>query len=414
MKKSFFVLVASLLMLMAVGGVNASPVTVEFWTFDDWGTGVAGDLFRTFIAEFEKANPDIKINFVPKPGNDIQSGLVTGASSGTLPDAFTMGFNAGDALVRSQVVEDVSKFYTAMPASYRSQFAAPAVQALTSGTKIYGVPFTSYGAVLYRNLTILKKAGIDPKAGIKDWNDWIAQMKKIKAAGYAALPDFRVSEWLIEGMLGGMGVKNGVSGGKTTVKESEVKAVLDVIKQMIPYMTDINNWDQGTTDMFKQDKLAFALNGPWQNPDYEAYAKSNAGFQYDFINIPGQTSAQVSGVYGGEWFGVGKGTKNAAQAFKFIAYLADAPQAARFAAKLGRTVQNTVAMKDPAAAANKLNQVVYKVATLGFQDSAWFAFWPESARQNFTDAVAAVAKGMSTADAAKKCISDLNNTLAGN
>jgi ABC-type glycerol-3-phosphate transport system substrate-binding protein len=401
-----------LMTMIALGGAWAAPVTVEFWTFDDWGRGVAGDLFHTFVAEFEKANPDIKINFVAKPGNDIQSGLVTGASSGTLPDAYTMGFNAGDALVRAQVPEDVSKYFNALPAAYKGQFAKPAMDALTSGKAVYGVPFTSYAIILYRNLNVLKKAGIDPNAGIKDWADWTAQMKKIKAAGFQAMPDFRGEEQLIEGMLGGMGVKNGVADGKTTVKESEVKAVLDAIQPMIPYMSEIDNWDQGSSDMFKQDKLAFIFSGPWGNPDFEALSKSNPGFKYDFVNIPGKTTSQVSGVYGGEWFGVGKGSKNAAQAFKFISYLADSPQAARFAAQLGRTVQNTVAMKDKQAAANRLNQVVYKTATMGFQDSAWFQFWPIDARQDFAHAVGNIAKGMSTSDAAKQCIADLNKTLA--
>ncbi len=413
MSKTLRFLLTAIVMIMLAGTAMAAPVTIDFWTFDDWGTGIAGTLFHTFIAEFEKANPDIKINFVPKPGNDIQSGLVTGASSGTLPDAYTMGFNAGEALLRAQVPEDVSKYFNAMPASYKSQFAAPAMAALTAGSKIYGVPFTSYAIILYRNLTVLQKSGIDPKAGIKDWNDWIAQMKKIKAAGFQPLPDMRQTEQLIEGMLGGMGVKNGVAGGKTTVTEADVKAVLDVIQQMLPYMNNISNWDQGTVDMFKQDKLAFMISGPWQNPDYDALAKSNAAFRYDFIPQPGKTAAQVSGVYGGEWFGVGKGSKNAAQAFKFISYLADAPQAKRFAAQLGRTVQNTVAMKDKDAAANVLNQVVYKVASMGFQDSAWFQYWPVDARQNFQDAVAAISSGTSTADAAKKCIADVNKTLSG-
>jgi multiple sugar transport system substrate-binding protein len=412
MRKALKAIMVLALAIIVSGAVWAAPVSLEFWTFDDWGRGAEGTMFKTFIDEFQKANPNITINFVAKPGNDIQSGLVTGAGSGTLPDVFTMGLNAANTLVRASVPEDLSAQLKAMPAAFANQFSPAAMNALKTGGKVYGLPFTAYGTVMFRNLTVLAKSGIDPKAGIKDLNDLIAQCKKIKAAGFQPLPDLRQSEWGLEGIIGAVGGKNGVNAdGSTSITVAQVKAALDLYKQLIPYMNDISMWDGGTTDLLKQDKLAFTFNGPWQNPDYMAYAKSNAAFKYDYCNMPSLKAGVAAGTYGGEFFGVGKGSKHAAEAFKFIAYITDAKQAARFAA-LGRPVQNPTAMKDKAVMANPLNTVISNVVASGFQDAAWFAYWPETARKPFTDASQNVSTGMSSADAAAKCIEELNAILA--
>ena len=108
---------------------ESGPVTVEFWTFPDWGVGDAGDLFKTFVTEFETANPDIKINFVPKA--DLEQSIIAGAGSGVYPDAFTVAFNQGDTFLRTGIVEDVASYYNALPAEYGKQFNSGWINALS-------------------------------------------------------------------------------------------------------------------------------------------------------------------------------------------------------------------------------------------------------------------------------------------
>jgi multiple sugar transport system substrate-binding protein len=389
----------------------AEAVTVEFWTFPDWGVGDAGDLFKTFVAEFEAANPDIKVKFVPKA--DLEQAIIAGAGSGVYPDAFTVAFNQGDTFLKTGIVADVAPYYNAMPADFKKQFNPGWMQALSPDGRVWGLPFTAYAQVLYRNTNVLRDAGIDPAAGIKDWEDWLAQMAQIDAAGYSAIGDLTTDGWFVMGFVGGAGGKNGVANGETTVSADALTQALTFFQQMQPYASDIGNGDQAAVDMFTSDEMAFHIMGPWANPGFQDAQKANPAFEYDYVLIPGATASQFGGTNGGEWIGVTQGPR-AEAAFKWAAFLADAAQTRRFAAILGRTVLNDVAMADPEVQKNDLNVLTAKATNYGFADAAYFTFWPLDARVPFKTAAEAVSfDGESPAAAAQAAIAELNQVLAG-
>jgi multiple sugar transport system substrate-binding protein len=389
----------------------ASPaaVTVEFWAFPDWGTGEAGDLFKTFVSEFEAANPGIKVNFVPKA--DLEQAIIAGAGSGVYPDAFTVAFNQGDTFLKTGIVEDVAPYFNAMSEDYKKQFSAKPMQALSPDGHVWGLPFTAYAQLLYRNTVILEKSGIDPAAGIKDWDDWLSQMEKIQAAGYAPIPDLTVDGWLVMGFVGAAGGKNGVENGKTTVSEDSMTKALTFFQSLQSYSSEVSNADQAAVDMFTTNQMAFYVMGPWANPGMVDAKSQNPDFNYDYVLIPGATADQFGGTNGGEWIGVTKGPRSEA-AFKWAAFLADSAQTKRFAAKLGRTVLNDVAMADAEVQKNDLNALTAKATKYGFADAAYFTFWPLDARTPFKDAAAAVWGGEDPAKAAQAAIDDLNDILA--
>jgi len=391
-----------------------APVTVEFWVFSDWASGTAGDLFNTFKKEFEAANPGITINIVGKPGGDIETGTVAGAGTGVEPDVATLGLNFGTTITSTGVIQDVSAQFNAMPDAYKSQFNPAAMKALSNGGKVWGVPFTTYAITLFRNKTILKKAGIDPAAGIKDWADWVSQCDKVKKAGFECVPDMFQDGGFLEDAVSGVGGQNGVSadGKSTTITTAQVQQAIEMIQQMKPYMTQVSNWDQASTDAFTSNKLAFQYCGPWCDGGYIAAKTKNADFDYDYTLIPGATADKFSGTYGGEWIATFKGPRSDA-AFKWAAFLADAPQAKRMGTVLGRTVLNNVAMADPEVQKNALAMLGDKATKYVFQDAVWFQFWPLEARQPFTDAIQSVKAGKAdAATAAQACIDALNKVLA--
>jgi multiple sugar transport system substrate-binding protein len=211
-----------------------------------------------------------------------------------------------------------------------------------------------------------------------------------------------------------VGGQNGVStdGKSTTITTAQVQQALDLIQQMTPYSSQVGNWDQAATDQFTTNKLAFQYNGPWGDAGYIAAKAKDPTFDYDYVLIPGATADKFSGTYGGEWIGATNGPR-AEAAFKWAAFLADAPQAKRMATVLGRTVLNNVAMADPEVQKNALAMLGNTATKYYFQDAVWFQFWPLEARQPFVDAIQSVKAGKATsADAAAKCIADLNKVLA--
>ena len=60
---------------------------------------------------------------------------------------------------------------------------------------MWGVPYTGYATFLYRNLKVLKAAGIDPNEPVETWDQWLEQMKKVSEAGYIAFPSFYDDWW---------------------------------------------------------------------------------------------------------------------------------------------------------------------------------------------------------------------------
>ena len=388
---------------------ETEPVTVEFWTFPDWGTGDAGDLFKTFVAEFEAANPGIKVNFVPKA--DLEQSIIAGAGSGVYPDAFTVAFNQGDTFLKTGIVEDVAPYFNAMPEDYKSQFNAGWMEALSPDGHVWGLPFTAYAQVLYRNKTVLEKAGVDTAVCPKDWNDWLDQMSKVQAAGLTPIGDLTVDGWFVMGFVGAAGGKNGVEDGKTTVSADALTQAMTFFQKVQPYSSEIGNGDQANVDLFTTNEVAFYIMGPWANPGLVEAKNANPEFDYDYCLVPGATDTQFGGTNGGEWIGVTTGPRSEA-AFKWAAFLADSAQTTRFAAILGRTVLNDVAMADPEVQKNDLNVLTAKATNYGFADAAYFTFWPLDARTPFKDAAAAVWGGEDPAVAANAAIEALNSILA--
>jgi|GEM_PF-863682 len=386
-----------------------APVKIVYWTFSDYTAGAPGDMMKEFINEFEAQNPNITVELVGKPDTDIESGLIAGASSGQLPDLFNLAYNAGEDVTSLGIVKDVSSMWNAMPEDYRQQFSPKAVQGLQVDDKMYGIPFTAYSAVLYRNLTVLKAAGIDPSAGIKDWNDWLSQMQKVQTAGYKAMGNYTGDGWFIMIFLGGIqGVQNDVVDGKTTITADQLAKAYDFLKSASPFCTDASPADQATSDLFTTNKLAFFPSGPWSDPTFKAVQ----GLDYDAVLIPGETADYAGGVHGGEFFGLTDGP-NAEAAWKLATFLADKEQMIRFGAQLGRANFNDAAMSDASVQANALVAVTSKGASMGMPDAAYFKPFPLKVRQPLTDYAIQVVKGsMTSEDAAQKAIDTINDILA--
>lgn len=114
----------------------------------------------------------MKVHLVGKSAPDILSGVVMGAGSGTMPEVITTQYAFAGSLVKAGLVKDIASEWVAMPPAWQKQFSPWAVKILATDKKLLGIPLTGYATMVFRSLTVLKKAGIDPAGGIKDWADW--------------------------------------------------------------------------------------------------------------------------------------------------------------------------------------------------------------------------------------------------
>lgn len=394
----------------------ATPVTLEYWVFSDYGQGEAGELQKTFIAEFEAANPGVKINISPKNDDELSTGIVAAAASNTLPDIFMQGNDMGALDVKLGALENVYDRWMALPEAFRSQFNPVMISEMMPTEKtMYGMPYTGYSSFLYRNLTILKAAGIDPKEEVETWDQWMEQMKKIKAAGYQALPAFSDHYNDFVAMYAGAATEDewGIdwSAKKTRLNPEKYARMMQFLVDARQYGTEIGNRDQAANDLFMSNKLAYRVSGPWSNVTF-AEAKKNSNLDYDYVVLPGNTADNTAGHRGTEFIGLPPNGKNNEIAWKFIAYICDEPQMTRWATLLSRYNSNQTTLA-------KVKDTLLEVTTEGAKSALltqppdFSKAYPDGYGQAILDNMAAIESGqISPEEGAKQLVDTLNKLIA--
>jgi multiple sugar transport system substrate-binding protein len=307
--------------------------------------------------------------------------------------------------------------WMAMPEEYRSQFNAQMISEVTPEEgKMYAMPFTGYSTFLYRNLNVLKAAGIDPATPVNTWDEWLAQMKAIKESGNLGMGSFYNDWWDFANIYSGAATDEdwGIDFANKATKINPEKYIATVkfLEAAKEYGTENGDQDQATTDLFLSNKLAFIVTGPWMNPTYKA-AKEAGTIDYDFVLTPGLTADNKGGVRGTEFVTISPTSKNADLAWEFVTYICDEPQLLRWSQTLARFNSNEKAMaqvNDPL-----LSITIDAAKSSLFERPPHFtSAYPGNYYQVLQDNLAQITSGVFTPeDGAKDLITQLNATIAG-
>jgi multiple sugar transport system substrate-binding protein len=262
----------------------------------------------------------------------------------------------------------------------------------------------------------LKKAGIDPAAGIKDWTDYLSQLEKVSALGMKACGKVLGSDWIqlhyYPGIPGTSKRRIAPDGKSTELKADAYTTFFDFALKMKPYCAGSFMYDTATADLFKTDQLAFVSMGPWLAPDLEA-AKAKTGLEYDAIEIPGQTADWKGAIRGGEFTGM-TSPKQADAAWKWVSFISDYPQEATWAAQIGRLMANDKALEQPEVKANWLVQLTGKAFNTGMDEANFMKKTATGYGQPEVDYGNQVDTGALTPqDASPKMIAEINKVLSG-
>lgn len=401
-----------------IGPVAAQDVSLEYWVYSDFAQGDALALQQEFISEFIETHPGVTINITGKGDDDLTAGQVAGAASGTVPDVFMNAQAVGAQLVEVGALANIYDQFSAMPEAFQAQFDKDALAScMPSAAELYCLPYTGFGSLLFRNLTVLEKAGVDTTTPPATWSEWFEQMKKVKEAGFYAIPD----ETLVFNSIAEIYATSGDSSTwgfnwddhTTRITPEVMTQVLQKFVDMVPLSSGTSRNDQSTKDLFISDQLAFHTIGPWVNQTYLDAAEAN-GLKYDFVLIPGDTAGKTGGVRSYEIVGVAPGP-NAELAFEFAAYLTAKEQMVRWAALLARYNANAAAMADPQVSDLPLIKVSVDAARGAMELAAPYFIdsVPSCYNSTVIDYASATADGEYTPqEGAAAMIADLNECLA--
>ncbi|WP_421853605.1 ABC transporter substrate-binding protein [Oricola sp.] len=181
---------ASLLVSAAVVTVaNADSVEVLSINRDDpkWK-----QLYLDMAAEYEKANPGSEVNITFMEDEAFKQKLPTLLQSDAAPDLF---FSWSGGVFYEQAkqgfLRDISDVFDK---DWLQTVSQGGVAALSYDGKMYGAPEASQNVAIWYNIDLAKEAGVDPEQ-IKTWDDFLEQVKTVKAAGLTPITVGGQDKW---------------------------------------------------------------------------------------------------------------------------------------------------------------------------------------------------------------------------
>ena len=156
---------------------NNANLTYWYWAESD-APGANGWLKKE-VAVYEKAHPKVKISIVIQSTDTLTSAFTTASQTKSGPDiatqwatlpTLTPAWNGSSVPISDYV-----------PASETKNWIGTA-ENLSSG-KLWAMPQYLLGIPFVWSKTLFKKAGLDPSKGPTTWAQFLADAKKLKAAG---------------------------------------------------------------------------------------------------------------------------------------------------------------------------------------------------------------------------------------
>lgn len=289
-------------------------------TLTYWGLWEDAHTMQAIISEFERENPNIKVDYSKQDIKQYREKLATRIENGTGPDIFK--FHNTWTVVFKDVLLPMSSDVITKEEFTKNYF--PVVQKdMIAGGAIYGIPLQIDTLALYVNTELLAAAGISAPT---NWQDFITASRQLTVkeesgkiltagAGFGTFDNITHAPDIISLLL----VQNGA-----TLEDlnSTLKQTSDALAFYTSFATgDGNVWDdtlEPSIVAFANGSLAMYFGYSW---DYFTLKAANPNLNFAVApvpHLPGQNQTIAS--YWAE--GVSAKSKNQEEALLFMKYLA--------------------------------------------------------------------------------------------
>jgi multiple sugar transport system substrate-binding protein len=274
--------------------------------------------------EFEKDNPNIKVQLTFVPYEALEQKIITSASSGSYDVVLSDG-----PFTPKFAEAGIVKPITGLSAADIKDIFSGALGAGMYKGKLYGMPWLNDCKYLFYNKKMLKEAGFS--APPKTWDELLTQAQAIKDKGLVKYPivwSWSQAECLICDYTtlscafgGGMVDKN----GKPQLTAAGNKKALDFMANSIksgisnPKSTEFVEEDVRGT--FSGGNAAFALNWTYMYNMAKDPKESKITEDVGMTIIPGTGKIVSATVNGGQPLSISAGCKNPKEALKYVLYL---------------------------------------------------------------------------------------------
>ena len=271
---------AMLLPLAACGGsADAGKTTISFLSWDN------EQIMKPFIDEFEKENPDIKVDFgYAPPTHEYIQTLQTRLVGNQAPDVFVItSENKNDLIDNGYALDMTGKSYVKKLSQANKDF-------LSRDGKLYGQSISSWAAGIAYNKDLLGQVGYDSVPAT--WDEFLDLCGKLKNKGITpyieSLGDG--NDRIPDSFMGAVYAKDGVD--VTTLADKTpstpganekdcVKAWMKVYEKGYASRDNVGVSGDDAKTQFANGQVAMYTTGVW---DFSAF--EGASFDWGFARIP--------------------------------------------------------------------------------------------------------------------------------
>jgi len=390
MKRSLFRVLLGLALAVAVLGGTVVHAAVELNMY--YPVAVGGPITKVIddmIAEFEKANPDIKVKAVYAGNYDDTRVKALAAVKANQPVQLSVLFSIDVfELMDQDVIVPFDDFATS---AEDKQWLASFYPALMENSKvkgkIWGIPFQRSTIVLYHNKNAFKEVGLDPNKPPATWDEMVAAAQKLTkkdASGNVTrwgvhIPSTGYAYWMFQALC----IQNGqvlmnLDGNKTNFDHPDVIEALQFWRDLAAKHKVM---PEGTIDWgtLRQKFLEGATAMMWHTTGNLTAVKEGAKFDFGVSMLP-EKKRRGSPTGGGNFYIFKKASAEERKAaLKFIKFMTAPELTARWSIATGYVATRADAYKTPTlekyvaefpAAAVARDQFQYSVAEFATHENA--------------------------------------------
>ncbi len=288
-----------------------SRTTVQFAS---WGSKSEIDILKPLLSEFEKENPDIKVDFMHIPQNYFQKIHLLFASN-TAPDVIFINNLYLPIYANAGLLEELNT---------DDNFYPQSLNALSWQGKLYAIPRDVSNLVIYYNKDMFLKKHIPfPK---QNWtfDDFLQTSKKLTDKNTFGISFEEDPLFYLPYLM-----SNGGGFLPEEIKKAESQEAINFYADLRnKYHTAPKKNESASATMaqlFLQERIGMYLSGRWMVPKL----REEASFDWDITQFPKGTKGSIVQLDASGW-AISKSSKHKAEALKLINYLSDEKSIEKF------------------------------------------------------------------------------------
>lgn len=305
-----------LLLLVLICGGCAQKDTRTVIEFASWGSKSEIDILKPILSDFEKENPEIKIDFMHIPQNYFQKIHLLFASN-TAPDVIFINNLYLPIYANANLLEELTV--------NKNDFYPQALEALSWNGKLYAIPRDVSNLVVFYNKDLFDRKNITYPASEWNFDDFLKTAQKLTdkntfGVSFEEDPLFYLPYLMSNG--------GGILPSEIEKKGSQygLNFYADLRKKYHVAPLKSESASATMAQMFLQQKLGMYISGRWMVPKL----RNEADFDWDVTQFPKGTNGSIVQLDTSGW-AIAKSSKHKEEAQKLVNYLASSKNSEKFA-----------------------------------------------------------------------------------